>query len=174
MVELTLVTAMALLSPVGWQGSRRGVLLFGRRLRLVGAAAFATAAAGFLAGTPPHQNHGRDDNGHQEKDLLPIHASNITANAKSRNREFSTGTRLKIVIPTAKYGYSHLRIGLIMANKMNEPNENPRRYRWPWLVATAAVLGLVLAILWVGLAAKKIARERDLNAPLPASGPATR
>ena len=39
-----------------------------------------------------------------------------------------------------------------MADKMNEPNENPRRYRWPWLVAAAVVLGIVLAIIWVGFA----------------------
>lgn len=54
---------------------------------------------------------------------------------------------------------------------MNEPNKNPRRYRWPWLAAAAVVLGMALAIIWVGLAARKIARERDLNAPLPATAP---
>jgi dolichyl-phosphate-mannose--protein O-mannosyl transferase len=62
-------------------------------------------------------------------------------------------------------------MGIIMADKMNEPNENPRRYRWPWLVAAAVVLGIVLAIIWVGFAVKKVERERDLNAPLPNSAP---
>jgi len=57
---------------------------------------------------------------------------------------------------------------------MNTPTETPRRYRWPWLAAAAVVLGLVLAIIWVGLAVKKVERERDLNAPLPNSAPATR
>ena len=54
---------------------------------------------------------------------------------------------------------------------MNERNENPPRYRWPWLVAAAVALGFALAFIWVGLAAKKIERERDLNAPLPSSRP---
>ena len=55
---------------------------------------------------------------------------------------------------------------------MNEPKENPRHYRWPWLVAGAVVVGLVLAVVWVGFAAKKVERERELNAPLPDSTPA--
>jgi len=59
-----------------------------------------------------------------------------------------------------------------MGRRMNDPKENPRHYRWPWLVAAAVALGLALAVLWVGWAVKKIERERDLNAPLPASAPA--
>ena len=54
---------------------------------------------------------------------------------------------------------------------MNEANEPPRRYKWPWFIAAAVVLGIALAALWVFLVAKKIERERDLNAPLPASAP---
>ena len=54
---------------------------------------------------------------------------------------------------------------------MTEPNQNPRRYRWPWFVAAAVLLGILMAILWVGLAVKKIERERDLSAPLPNSAP---
>lgn len=57
---------------------------------------------------------------------------------------------------------------------MSTPDENPsrRKYRWPWFVLTAVLLGFVLAILWVGLAARKIERQRDYNAPLPSSTPA--
>ena len=62
-------------------------------------------------------------------------------------------------------------IRITIPRQMNEPNENPRSYRWPWLAAAAVVLGLVLAVIWVGLAVKKVERERDLNAPLPDSAP---
>jgi hypothetical protein len=47
----------------------------------------------------------------------------------------------------------------------------PRRYRWPWIVAAAAVLGIVLAVVWVSQAVKKVEQERDVNAPLPATAP---
>jgi F0F1-type ATP synthase assembly protein I len=55
---------------------------------------------------------------------------------------------------------------------MNEPNEKPRRYKWPWFVLAAVVLGLALAVFWVALAAKKVAAQRDFGSPLPASAPA--
>ncbi len=54
---------------------------------------------------------------------------------------------------------------------MNEPNENPRRYRWPWFVGAAVVLAIALAIVWMSLAVKKVERERDVNAPMPNSAP---
>jgi hypothetical protein len=50
---------------------------------------------------------------------------------------------------------------------MNEPNQPPRRYRWPWLVAAAVALGAVLAVLWVSAAVRTVERERDVNGPLP-------
>lgn len=56
-------------------------------------------------------------------------------------------------------------------NRMNEPNENPRRYKWPWFMTAAVLLGIALFVLWVALAAKKIERERDFSAPLPSSAP---
>jgi hypothetical protein len=55
---------------------------------------------------------------------------------------------------------------------MNEPNENPRRYKWPWFVAAGVLLGIVLTVVWVAIAAKKVERERDFSAPLPSSAPA--
>jgi hypothetical protein len=56
--------------------------------------------------------------------------------------------------------------------EMSGPNEPPRRYRWPWLVAAAVALGAVLAVAWVGVAARNLDRERDVNGPLPNSAPA--
>jgi hypothetical protein len=54
---------------------------------------------------------------------------------------------------------------------MNETNENPRRYKWPWLALAAVVLAVVLAIVWMTFAVKKVERERDFSAPLPSSAP---
>jgi len=55
--------------------------------------------------------------------------------------------------------------------KESEPDENPRRYKWPWFVAAAVVLGIALSILWVWFAVKKVERERDFSTPLPSSAP---
>jgi hypothetical protein len=52
---------------------------------------------------------------------------------------------------------------------MENPNENPRRHRWPWLVLAAFLLGVSLAVLWISFEVRKVERERDVNAPLPAS-----
>jgi hypothetical protein len=54
---------------------------------------------------------------------------------------------------------------------MGESNEKPSRYKWPWVAAAAVVLGIVLAVVWMSIAAKKIEREHDWNAPLPGSAP---
>lgn len=59
-----------------------------------------------------------------------------------------------------------------MNEKMSAPEQNPRRYKWPWFVLGAVVLGIVLAIIWVSAAVRKIEREKDMNAPLPNSSPA--
>jgi len=50
------------------------------------------------------------------------------------------------------------------------PNDNsPRRnYKWPWFVLAAVVVFIVLAVVWVGIAAKKVEQERDVTAPVPA------
>jgi hypothetical protein len=47
------------------------------------------------------------------------------------------------------------------------PNESPPRYRWPWLVLAAFLLGVVLAIVWMSYAVHRQKQQRDLNAPLP-------
>ena len=54
---------------------------------------------------------------------------------------------------------------------MNEPDKNPRRYQWPWLVLAAFLLGVALAILWMSFAVRKVEQERDVNAP-PSGGSA--
>jgi hypothetical protein len=58
---------------------------------------------------------------------------------------------------------------------MNEPNaepdEPPRRYLWPWFVWGGVALGIILAVIWMAIAVKKVEQERDYNAPLPHSTP---
>jgi len=53
---------------------------------------------------------------------------------------------------------------------MSEPNENPRRYKWPWFVLAAILLFVALAVVFVGFKAQQIKQERDLDAPIPAGG----
>lgn len=57
---------------------------------------------------------------------------------------------------------------------MMEPeNSTPRpKYKWPWFVLAFVVLGIVLAVLWVALAANKIQQQRNYSEPLPSSAPA--
>ena len=40
-------------------------------------------------------------------------------------------------------------------------------YRWPWFVGAA----VVLAVVWLSFAVKKVERERDFSTPLPSSAP---
>jgi len=58
-----------------------------------------------------------------------------------------------------------IEIKLMSKIEMNEPNEKPRRYKWPWWVLAAFLLGVVLAIVWVSLEVRTVKRERDLNIP---------
>jgi bacteriorhodopsin len=51
---------------------------------------------------------------------------------------------------------------------MNEPKENPRRYKWPWFVLVAVLLFVVLTVVWVSFAVKKVERERNVSVPVPA------
>jgi bacteriorhodopsin len=56
---------------------------------------------------------------------------------------------------------------------MSEPDNNSpeRNYKWPWFAAAAVLLAIVLAVVWVAVAAKKVGQQRDF-APLPDSAPA--
>ena len=51
---------------------------------------------------------------------------------------------------------------------MNEPKENPRRYKRPWFVLAAVLLFVVLTVVWVSFAVKKVEQERNVSAPVPA------
>ena len=50
-------------------------------------------------------------------------------------------------------------------------NSPQQKHRWPWFAAAAVLLAIVLAIVWVTIAAKKVEQQRDF-APLPDSAPA--
>jgi hypothetical protein len=56
-----------------------------------------------------------------------------------------------------------------MLAHMNEDNENPRRYKWPWFVLAAFIIFVALAILWMSVAVKRERQERDYSAPLPSA-----
>jgi hypothetical protein len=55
---------------------------------------------------------------------------------------------------------------------MNEPDEIPpkQNYKWPWFVAAAVLLFVVLAIVWMSFAVQREKQERDFNAPIPTGG----
>jgi bacteriorhodopsin len=65
-----------------------------------------------------------------------------------------------------------IKVRIAIGIKMNESNENQRRYKWPWFVLAAVLVGIVLAVVWVGFAVKKVERERNFNAPPPNGAPA--
>jgi F0F1-type ATP synthase assembly protein I len=51
-------------------------------------------------------------------------------------------------------------------------NHSPQpKFKWPWFVLAAVLLGAVLAVLWVTAAAKKVEQQRDFS-PIPATAPA--
>ena len=52
---------------------------------------------------------------------------------------------------------------------MDDKNENPRRYQWPWFGLAAVLVFVVLTIVWVSFAVKKVERQRNFNAPVPAT-----
>ena len=58
-----------------------------------------------------------------------------------------------------------------MQATMNEPNENPRRYKWPWFALAGVVLFIVVSVIWVVFAAEKVEQQRDYSAPIPSGAP---
>ena len=45
--------------------------------------------------------------------------------------------------------------------------ESKPRYKWPWYVLAALLLGLVLAVLWMSVAVRRTREQREGN-PMPA------
>lgn len=45
------------------------------------------------------------------------------------------------------------------------PQPPSPQYRWPWMVLAAAILSVILAILWMSLEVDRMRRIRDLNTP---------
>jgi hypothetical protein len=62
---------------------------------------------------------------------------------------------------------------LVECLRVTEPDEHsPRpRYRWPWFVLGAALLGIALTVVWVWFAAQREKTERNFDAPLPSQSP---
>ena len=51
------------------------------------------------------------------------------------------------------------------------PRDSPKRhYRWPWMVAIALIIWVLLAVAWMSVAVRHVREQRDFSAP-PA-GPA--
>ena len=42
-----------------------------------------------------------------------------------------------------------------------ERQRTPRKYKWPWFVLAAVVLGILLAIIWMALEVRKVREQRD-------------
>ncbi len=55
---------------------------------------------------------------------------------------------------------------------VEEPNKISPRYRWPWIVLAALLLGVALAILWMSYAVHLEKQARDFN--VPSAGPSSR
>jgi hypothetical protein len=60
----------------------------------------------------------------------------------------------------------------MLGKGMNAPENNlpKQKYKWPWFVLAAVLLGAVLAVLVVASAAKKVEQQRDFT-PLPDTAP---
>jgi hypothetical protein len=49
-------------------------------------------------------------------------------------------------------------------DQQNELNERPR-YKWPWFVLGAVVLGIVLAIIWMVVLIQRTREQRENSWP---------
>lgn len=45
----------------------------------------------------------------------------------------------------------------------NETNSTTPRYRWPWFVLAAVILGVVLAVVWMSVAVRRIRDQRTAD-----------
>jgi len=50
-------------------------------------------------------------------------------------------------------------------NRMEDksPDSVPPRYRWPWFVLAALVLGVLLALMWMTVEVRRIRRQQSSN-----------
>jgi hypothetical protein len=55
----------------------------------------------------------------------------------------------------------------MLEESKNEQGLAARKYRWPWFVLGAVLLGIALSILWLSYEVERTRRIRDLNAPQP-------
>jgi hypothetical protein len=54
---------------------------------------------------------------------------------------------------------------------MDEPDKNSpaRKYKWPWFVFGAALLGILLAVIWMFIAVQREKSEMEFSSPVPAA-----
>ena len=50
-------------------------------------------------------------------------------------------------------------------NNGERPATARRRYRWPWFLLAAVVVGFLLALLWLQPVIRNIREERQMNPP---------
>src|SRR6185369_8241638 len=55
--------------------------------------------------------------------------------------------------------------GLIETPNSDDPGPPPKRYVWPWLLAGAIILAILLAVLWMKHEVDRTRRLRALNFP---------
>lgn len=62
-----------------------------------------------------------------------------------------------------------------MPDEQQTTGPGPVRYRWPWFVLAAVVLGVILAVVWMSYEVKRTRRSRQWPTPAPlTNSPAAR